>query len=817
LQRSVVPAKIAVLSTSETIPSAERPRFQSLTGLLTSRPLRLERTLIAVLQSALEELGGERAGIMLFEQDAVQLAIDRSGERVDLGPDVLAWAESRRTDPTAAYLHGPDAPGDSAWCALEPLAITVREQAQTSHEMRRIPGDDVALILGNLYLDGSDERRPFSSEESGILRSLAQHAVTAVSHSQLYQQAICDELTGLVGRAELERTLTRELEVAQQRNTPLGLVYVDIDRMKQLNDRLGYAGGNQIIEQVARLLEQNTREIDTCARHGGARFALVLPETDAEGVKTLGKKLCSAVRKTFKKEPRVTFCVGGATFPDHGTQPAALKESADRALSSAKQSGPGTLRFFNQRTKSHDRFDKLAGLYTGKYAQDYRNTALVLEALSHLAQQRNPASLARYALPRLLEAARAHAGTIFLRDGEGGMDAVTAQDCRGKAIETHALDGALITQLEQRPTPVARLEDGPPRYYLAFPGSENLLGIFCCEFEADALPDAESLALATLFCELISQTLENILLLRTLEEQTQELAENSERIEKLNAQLGEKLASREHELERLRSHTTDGVSRQSLKYDYAEIIGSSKAMLNVLSMMDKVVESEVPVMIQGESGTGKELIARAIHQFGARKDKPFVTENCAALTETLLESELFGYVRGAFTGAVANKKGLFEVAHTGTLFLDEMGDMSPGLQKKLLRALQEGEIRPVGGKRLKKVDVRIISATNRNLKQMMEAGLFREDLFYRLNVVAVHLPALRERKEDIPLLLDHFFKIVSKKSGVPIKSMTPETIEYLTHYDWHGNIRDMENEVNRMPFMGDDPITPDILSDNITQ
>src|SRR5262245_25394993 len=202
-------------------------------------------------------------------------------------------------------------------------------------------------------------------------------------------------------------------------------------------------------------------------------------------------------------------------------------------------------------------------------------------------------------------------------------------------------------------------------------------------------------------------------------------------------------------------------------------------MMDIFRLLDRVVASDFPVHVSGESGTGKELIARAIHENGPRAGQRFVSENCAALPDSLLESELFGYERGAFTGARQSKKGLLQMAHKGTLFLDEVGDMSPDVQKKLLRFLQEGEFRPVGGREPVHVDVRIISASNKDLQALATQGLFREDLMYRLNVLPIRLPPLRERREDIPLLIDHFMKRFGRETGRTSLRMRPEVLDAL--------------------------------------
>ncbi|HYC76449.1 MAG TPA: sigma 54-interacting transcriptional regulator, partial [Planctomycetota bacterium] len=239
-------------------------------------------------------------------------------------------------------------------------------------------------------------------------------------------------------------------------------------------------------------------------------------------------------------------------------------------------------------------------------------------------------------------------------------------------------------------------------------------------------------------------------------------------------------------------------TRQGLKYDYSRIIGDSPALIAILTMLDRVVESDLPVLITGESGTGKELIARALHENSRRKHNAFVRENCAAIPETLLESELFGYKRGAFTGAQGDKVGLFQQADHGTIFLDEIGEMSMGMQAKLMRVLQDGEIRPVGARESVMVDVRLISATNRDLRRMASEGRFREDLFFRLNVVAVHMPPLRDRPEDVEPLVSHFLaQIAEKTGGGAPKRIEPTALRALRRYHWPGNIRELQNTIER--------------------
>ncbi len=234
------------------------------------------------------------------------------------------------------------------------------------------------------------------------------------------------------------------------------------------------------------------------------------------------------------------------------------------------------------------------------------------------------------------------------------------------------------------------------------------------------------------------------------------------------------------------------------RYSFKNMIGHSKPMQEIFSLIEKISGTDSTVLITGESGTGKEMAARAVHFHGKRKDKPFVTVNCGALPDNLLESELFGHVKGAFTGAVAHKKGMFQVADKGTLFLDEIGEMSPPTQVKVLRAIQEKTIRRVGGTEEIPVDVRIISATNQDLKKKLKQGTFREDLFYRLNVLTLNMPPLRDRREDIPPLMNHFLKKHCEKMGIPLKRVAPEVVSVFENYSWPGNIREVENIIERI-------------------
>ncbi|MCI0417167.1 sigma-54-dependent Fis family transcriptional regulator [bacterium] len=296
----------------------------------------------------------------------------------------------------------------------------------------------------------------------------------------------------------------------------------------------------------------------------------------------------------------------------------------------------------------------------------------------------------------------------------------------------------------------------------------------------------------------------------------EEVREKNREIESLNSQLQKRVEVQAGNLAEMR-HLLAETQRELKKvFGLETIVGKSQPMKRIFRILEKVVGTSASVLITGESGTGKEQIARYLHHFGPRSEKPMVSINCSAFSDTLLESELFGHRKGAFTGADENKIGLFQVADGGTLFLDEVGDMSEEMQKKLLRILQEGELRPVGSKENIKVDVRMIAATNKDLEELIKQGKFRNDLYFRLNVIHILLPPLRERREDIPLLIDHFMQTVCAELQQPVKPLPPEIMMKFLEYDWPGNVRQLANEIRRVLILESEylPLLPPAEEDD---
>ncbi|HKY64049.1 MAG TPA: sigma 54-interacting transcriptional regulator [bacterium] len=493
-------------------------------------------------------------------------------------------------------------------------------------------------------------------------------------------------------------------------------------------------------------------------------------------------------------------------------------------------------------------FDRLEALYRGlpedrqlgfEQREDYRRLAearrmrLKAEGLSRekflafakinkrLNEERDFAQVLEQVMDAAMSLAGGERGFLLLREAESaeqilpGFKVETARNLKRENLSSEEFKISLSVVQEALRRRVALLTDDAQadpsfrhaesiqryglRSILALPlvGAGACLGVLYLDhrFEIGAFSE-EKLLFLKAFADQAVLAIEKA---RTLGELAQAKRALEHRVEE-----------QDHELERIGLELAE--ARKNLRYGYEEIVGQSPAMIKVLSLLDRVVDSRLAVWIHGESGTGKELIARALHFHGERKAGPFIAENCSAIPENLLESVLFGHVKGAFTHAERERMGLFEAANGGTIFLDEIGDMPLPMQAKLLRVLQEGELRRLGSNRAVKVDVRVISATNKDLKEMVRTGKFREDLYFRLNGIRVQLPPLRQRREDIPPLVRRFLKKAAEESGKPELGISEAALGLLAAYDWPGNIRELENTVrNAVLFAENDTITSETL------
>ena len=459
--------------------------------------------------------------------------------------------------------------------------------------------------------------------------------------------------------------------------------------------------------------------------------------------------------------------------------------------------------------------------------------ARLRKTLRALASETDTRRLLVLVVDQVVALTSAERGFLVLRTNERKYEMVAARSLDGEDVqrpgvkiskavaeEVARTGRPLLTtnaQADERLRESKSVEGMRLRSVLCLPlaGRDGFLGFLYLDhrFEDGAFHERD-LPLLEAFADGAAVALENARLVTELRERTDELARSKSRVEELNRLLEERVARQTQELDAVRSLLRDR-SDAPLKYEYRAIVGHAPALREALRLVDHGVDASVPVLILGESGTGKELVARAIHALGARKDRPFVSENCAAIPETLLESALFGHVRGAFTGAESDRVGIFEQADGGTLFLDEIGEIPLSMQVKLLRVLESGELRKVGGKDVRRVDVRIVSATNRDLAAMVESGAFREDLYYRIHVLMIRLPPLRERRDDIPLLVRHFLAEHAELTGTPPREVDDAAMEILAGHPWPGNVRQLRNEVLRAVALSSAMILPDVLSDDV--
>ncbi|GIW71121.1 MAG: hypothetical protein KatS3mg102_0663 [Planctomycetota bacterium] len=817
--------------------------LSEVTQLLGSPIDRFDEVVAAVLEATLRLTGAERGFIMLFDDvpgalgeerneggpgahgGGLRVVCERNLRREQLPEQARRVSRSIveevvRTERGIAIadLGDSDRFADAAsvqelrllsvMCV--PLLVTVRApgagapEQPAGTERRGEPLGAARRAIGVIYVDSRSVRTAFSEADLELFQALANVATGAIVHADTFRRATTDRLTGLLGRRRMQALLAEELRAARKSGRSLAVLLCDLDGLRALNAARGYAAGDRALVRFAELIRQRTRAHDAASRWGGEEFLVALPGTGEEGALEVARKVLLAAQGEGIK---VSIGIAAWRPPDESLEQ--LLRRADQALSYAKQQGGGRARPWTEALAAVEPAgDKLAGVFAGEPATVYRNVLVLLESIPAIHQAGSVERVLERALECMIELARAERGLLYLRDEAGAPQLRVGRDRTGAAIEPErgadlAVVQAVLSSGEPAAAPAAlcvplRARGGVP------------LGAVWIEVPAEGGCPEGALAFLAEFAHQAAIAVEGARLL-------EENREKTRKIERLMRALEEERTRSQRALETtaqlVDQSSVLGEQRQRLehRYRYDNIIGESPVMRRVFRMLDKVTDSTVPVYIHGESGTGKELVAKAIHFNGPRKHRPFIAENCGAVPETLLESELFGYVKGAFTGANADKKGLFELADGGTILLDEVGEMTPAMQTKLLRVLQEGEIRRVGGKETIRVDVRIISASNKDIRKLVEEGKFREDLFYRLNVVRIDLPPLRERREDIPLLVEHLLN-EGAEPGAPRRTLTPDALEILCRHNWPGNVRELANVIERARILADGPVIgPDAI------
>jgi len=609
---------------------------------------------------------------------------------------------------------------------------------------------------------------------------------------------IGDSVAGLPGRAELQSFLSEEIATALVKRHGLTICFINPDDFGAVNENFGREAGDRVMREIAERLLAVRRRGDLVARFGGAIFASVLIDTPLESAFELGERF----RLGLTHQPyldgavRLGFSVGVACLdPEGGPSPEALGliRRADQALGAAKRAGGDVVTIWSKSSEVEqaENLDRLTGVFTGNMAKDYRNMVLLWNVLGVIARRSEPDALADEVIATLFSTIKPERIVLLVSLDDGELEPVSVAQRNSKneraanlAHRVRLSDEVrrLISETVEKRHPVHRAIAGQPEggdvavCVVPLHLEETRLGCLCLEGppESFSLDDSDLVFLQALAAQLA------VALDRA------RLAEQGRR-------------RQAEEQRRLRAELND--LRSAIKQ--ARLVYQSPQMESLLTTTRRVARTEATVLITGESGTGKELLARTLHELSHRQEGPFEIVDCGSIAPTLIESELFGHERGAYTGAQKRSQGRLARAQQGTVLLDEVSELPLEVQSRLLRFVQEKELTTVGGTRPRRLDVRIIAATNRNLESEVAAGRFREDLFYRLNVVRLLLPPLRERPDDILLLARHYLESFALTFQKPVRRISPEAEAMLMAQPWPGNVRELQNRILQAVVMCD--------------
>ncbi|MFQ5524812.1 MAG: sigma 54-interacting transcriptional regulator [Thermoanaerobaculia bacterium] len=620
------------------------------------------------------------------------------------------------------------------------------------------------------------------------------------SHASQVAAILKDPITGFPDRTGFQAILTEELEKARRTGRPLSLLLINPDEFATINERFGREAGDSIIHDVSRRLRSALRSSDPIARYGGVIFAAILSETNlATAREVAGKVLESIAEESFLDGAvRLGFSIGVAVLDgeqETGLLPLELVRRADQALNAAKRLGGGCLVDWEERSglEESGAFDRLSGIFTGNLSKDYRNMVLIWDTIDVIALNQDFDGLCGEVAERLYGVFKPNRIGVFSSQDDGSMLLTRGFTRRAAGSRNQQRVETVELSHEERNLLRLAVAAGEPRE-----GANDVQdGV---EEVSYAVPLRTSGAsLGALFLagdrDLLVLESSDLGFLKALAGQLA-VALDRARLSELDR------ARQEGERRQLKAELKE--LRQALQQ--AKLVYRSPEMEDAVGTARRVAPTDATVLITGESGTGKELLARTVHELSSRRDRPFVIVDCGSIATTLIESELFGHEKGAYTGAQVRRRGQLAEADTGTVFLDEIAELPLEVQSKLLRFVQEKQFSPVGGSRVRKVDVRIVAATNRDLSLEVAAGRFREDLYYRLNVVRIEVPPLRQRPVDVLHLARHFLDTFTVQYQKSIRRFTPAAEDDLVRYTWPGNVRELQNRIMQAVILcdGDD-------------
>jgi diguanylate cyclase (GGDEF)-like protein len=624
---------------------------------------------------------------------------------------------------------------------------------------------------------------------------ITRHLAALVEHARRITRVLVDPVTGLPGRADFQVSLDRALAQAVRERDPLAVLLVNPDDFGAINERFERDAGDEALREIARRLRASVRNSDGVCKYGGAIFTCLLPSTPAPGARAAAEKILRNLSEGAFVDGavRLGFSVGVAGFDpesDDDLQSIELVRRADVALNAAKRAGGSQVRMWaaGEETQAAGNLDRLTGIFTGNMSKDYRNMVLLWDSVHAVATAGDPGELTGRMVERLHSTLRPDRVGIFgCAEGEDwtarGHVATEGLESTRDASHRLADDEATVAQ---------RAWDEDRAQLVGVEGEGGIADRLCVAVPLRLQEEEPACVWLEGQAGRLSLDSADLVFLEGLASQMSLAFERA----RLAHQERERQEQEQHKLRTELADLRRAIRNTEMSY-------RSPSMETVLATARRVAPTDATVLITGESGVGKELMARTIHELSARRDQPLVLVDCGAISSTLIDSELFGHEKGAFTGAAERKTGRLAEADGATVFLDEIGELPLEVQSKLLRFVQERQITPVGSSRSRTVDARIIAATNVDLAAQVADGRFREDLFYRLNVVRLEVPPLRERPEDLRHLTEQFLEKYAAIYGKEIRGLSVGAVELVGSYEWPGNVRQLQNRIMRAVLMSD--------------